>query len=91
MHFDALLETGFLTAVVFVVSDFLTAAFAPADVFFLDAGLPAAFSEQFLFEQRLSMTNEPHPQNSANKITPFVFSLVLYLKNDIIIRGYCEY
>jgi len=91
MHFDALLETGFFTGAAFSVSAFFAAALALTEVFFSDAGLPAALSEQFLFEQRLSITNEPHSQNSANKITPFVFSLVLYLKNDIIIRGCCNY
>jgi hypothetical protein len=90
MHFEALLDTGFFTGTVFAASAFFAAAFVLAEIFFSDAGLPEALSEQFLFEHRLSMTKEPHSQNSANKITPFVFSLVLYLKNDIIIRDYAK-
>lgn len=69
MHFDALLELGAFAAAfavpVFTVLGFLTAAFALEEVFFSDAGLPATLSEQFLFEQRLSIINEPHSQKSA--------------------------
>ena len=70
MHFDARLElVAFVAAfavLVLAVPVFLADAFALEEVFFSDAGLPAALSEQFLFVQRLSITNEPHSQNSAN-------------------------
>lgn len=75
MHFEALLGFGTFTAG-FVASRLW--AVTPKTPVTLDfavdllagTGLAAALREQCLFEQRLSTTNEPHSQNSANYITP---------------------
>lgn len=71
MHFEALLEPGLLTAG-FVVSNNLPAAFTFAVDFLAGVGLVAALKEQFLLVQWSSITNEPHSQNSAKHITPFL-------------------
>ncbi len=84
MHFDALLElcfftTGLISAVA------APEAFGLVEAFFAGAGFNAALREQPLLEQRPSITNEPHSQNSANYTTPFLIS---QLKGDISWKCY---
>jgi len=59
----------------FIASKLLPTTFTTLALGFLltGNGFALPLSEQFLLEQRPSMINEPHSQNSANIITPFLY------------------
>lgn len=78
MHFEALLGFDAFTAG-FVASRLLPITFDLAADLLTGVGLAAPLREQCLFEQRLSITNEPHSQNSANGITPFSYTALKFV------------
>jgi hypothetical protein len=68
MTLEALRGLGFLGAEAF---EAVPAPDVPAfDVLFLAGAAVLLLRAQLLLEQRPSIISEPHPQNSANEITP---------------------